>query len=48
MLENVDIFSFADYGHRKINTDMLKQQPDESSKQIASWYVPYSYLCFQD
>ncbi|PIO68524.1 hypothetical protein TELCIR_09690 [Teladorsagia circumcincta] len=37
MIENPDVFCIADYPHRAVPTNMLKNTPDESDRLLAPW-----------
>lgn len=38
ILQNSDIFCFADYPHRSVSLDLLKEIPEVDNKNIANWY----------
>ncbi|KAK6036766.1 hypothetical protein COOONC_25729 [Cooperia oncophora] len=37
MIENPDVFCIADYPHRAVPTNMLKNTPDENDRLLAPW-----------
>lgn len=38
ILQNADIFCFADYPYRSVSVDSLKVVPDLDNKDINTWY----------
>uniref|UniRef100_A0A914UVV1 CCR4-NOT transcription complex subunit 1 n=1 Tax=Plectus sambesii TaxID=2011161 RepID=A0A914UVV1_9BILA len=37
ILQNPDVFCFADYPHRQVQLDLLKVQPEDTNKETANW-----------
>lgn len=39
ILQNPDVFCFADYPHRQVQLDLLKVQPEDTNKETANWCI---------
>lgn len=43
ILQNSDVFCFADYPYQSVSLDSLKVIPESNDKDISNWYY-YLYL----